>query len=121
MNHGSKTFEVSAPRSRSYKGGFGRLFPDLAPWYPAGVREHELEQYFLEFASRHMVEFPGELPSDLAANADNDVGPFDSDIPSGYVYFGQFVDHDITLDVTPLSSADVDPNRLQNFRTPRLG
>ncbi|MCV3738446.1 hypothetical protein OCK02_19755 [Rhizobium sp. TRM96647] len=121
MDHGSKNFEVNAPRSRSYQGGFGRLFPDLAPWYPIGVPEHRLEEHFLKFASESMVEFPGQSPSVLAAEADpNVVEPFDSDIPSGYVYFGQFVDHDMTLDATPLSSAEVDPNRLHNFRTPRL-
>ncbi len=121
MDHGSKNFEVTAPRSRSYQGGFGRLFPDLAPWSPPGVPEHKLEEHFLKFASEAMVEFPGQSIADLLKAADpNVVEPFDSDIPSGYVYFGQFVDHDMTLDVTPLSSAEVDPNRLHNFRTPRL-
>lgn len=45
---------------------------------------------------------------------------FNQAIPAGYTYFGQFVDHDMTLDVTPLSESDVDPERLHNFRTPRL-
>jgi hypothetical protein len=47
-------------------------------------------------------------------------GGLDAPLPSGYTYFGQFVDHDITLDTTPLSDAELDPNRLHNFRTPRL-
>jgi hypothetical protein len=42
------------------------------------------------------------------------------DIPSGYTYLGQFVDHDITFD--PVSSLDRanDPDALGNFRTPRF-
>jgi hypothetical protein len=44
----------------------------------------------------------------------------DSTIPSGYTYFGQFVDHDITMDTT--SSIDVaqDANTVTNMRTPKL-
>jgi hypothetical protein len=42
------------------------------------------------------------------------------DIPSGYTYLGQFVDHDITFD--PVSSLDRvnDPDALTSFRTPRF-
>jgi len=42
------------------------------------------------------------------------------DIPSGYTYLGQFVDHDITFD--PVSSLDRinDPDALNTFRTPRF-
>ena len=108
MHHGSKNFEIAAPRSRFYKGGFGRLFPDLPPWKPAleSDTQAELEAHMMEVAERLMTDDGG---------ADKD-----SALPSGYVYFGQFVDHDITLDITPLSDAEADPNRLDNFRTPRL-
>ncbi|MGR3277666.1 peroxidase family protein [Acaryochloris marina NIES-2412] len=48
----------------------------------------------------------------------------DSDIPAGYTYLGQFIDHDITLDRTKLpdnvNSAPIDPNEIDNFRTPAL-
>ncbi len=42
------------------------------------------------------------------------------DIPSGYTYLGQFVDHDITFD--PVSNLDRsnDPDALRTFRTPRF-
>ncbi len=42
------------------------------------------------------------------------------DIPSGYTYLGQFVDHDITFD--PVSSLDRlhDPDALTTYRTPRF-
>jgi len=41
-------------------------------------------------------------------------------IPAGFTYLGQFVDHDITLDLTPLSEAQNDPEMTKNFRTPGL-
>ncbi|WP_254634108.1 heme peroxidase family protein [Mesorhizobium sp. GbtcB19] len=41
-------------------------------------------------------------------------------IPSGFTYLGQFVDHDITLDMTPLSRALADPEMVKNFRSPSL-
>ena len=44
---------------------------------------------------------------------------FDSTIPAGYTYFGQFVDHDITFDVS--SSLDAqNANTITNMRTPAL-
>ncbi|MEO7275274.1 MAG: heme peroxidase family protein [Vicinamibacterales bacterium] len=46
--------------------------------------------------------------------------PSDSSIPAGFTYVGQFVDHDITLDVS--SSLDVAGNaeKIHNMRTPVL-
>jgi hypothetical protein len=43
-----------------------------------------------------------------------------TDIPAGFTYLGQFIDHDITFD--PMSKLDRpnDPRTLVNFRTPRL-
>lgn len=41
-------------------------------------------------------------------------------IPAGYTYFGQFIDHDLTLDPTPLSAKDADIAALEDFRTPAL-
>ncbi|HEY4252344.1 MAG TPA: heme peroxidase family protein [Roseomonas sp.] len=41
-------------------------------------------------------------------------------IPAGYTYLGQFIDHDITLDLTALTETDRDPLGEVNFRTPQL-
>lgn len=112
MQHGDKTFDVTAPRSRFYQGGFGRLFPDLKPWKPAGLQSAaDLEAAMMVIAKEQMTEAEAADPADPTGN---------STLPAGYTYFGQFVDHDIALDATPLSEADIDPNRLHNFRTPRL-
>src|SRR5207248_4206049 len=42
------------------------------------------------------------------------------DIPAGYTYVGQFVDHDITFDPTSVLQRRNDPDALVNFRTPRF-
>ena len=36
---------------------------------------------------------------------------------AGYTYFGQFIDHDLTLDLTPLNNASEKIEHTQNFRT----
>lgn len=48
-----------------------------------------------------------------------DVGA-DSTIPAGYTYFGQFVDHDITLDVSSDINNATDATSINNMRTPAL-
>ena len=42
------------------------------------------------------------------------------DVPSFFTYFGQFLDHDMTLDTLPLPTEFVDPNTIPNNRDPRL-
>jgi hypothetical protein len=45
----------------------------------------------------------------------------DSSTAAGYTYFGQFLDHDINFDRTPLAlSGAVDPTTTENNRTPSL-
>jgi hypothetical protein len=38
---------------------------------------------------------------------------------AGFTFIGQFIDHDITLDTTPLNQQQEDPNATVNFRTAR--
>ena len=38
---------------------------------------------------------------------------------AGFTFIGQFIDHDITLDTTPLDQQLADPDATVNFRTPR--
>ena len=41
-------------------------------------------------------------------------------IPAGFTYFGQFVDHDITFDVSSSLDAETDANTINNMRSPAL-
>ncbi len=41
-------------------------------------------------------------------------------MPSGYLYFGQFIDHDLTRDHRSLAEARADAEQTINYRTPRL-
>ena len=79
---------------------FNRLFPQLSPFRP----------------SRQALEELGETMGELQP-----VGIADSLIPSGFTYFGQFVDHDITFDKTEgLPTADLDPAEIIQGRSPSL-
>lgn len=123
MSH-QKSFGASvlAPHSKFYQGPFGRICPNLPGWSPAGD-EAEQDAYFEAFARDNMVELPGSTPTEIAQDQtkiDSLEAQFGSNIPAGYTYFGQFVDHDITHDPTGLAQRQVDPDRILNFRTPRL-
>ena len=54
---------------------------------------------------------PGQDPSDH----DSQDNP---DITGGYTFLGQFIDHDMTRDTTPLNSQKSDPHAVTNFDTP---
>ena len=51
---------------------------------------------------------------------DSDVAFDNETMPAGYIYFGQFVDHDMTLDKTPLTQQKQDPRAMVNFDTPKF-
>jgi hypothetical protein len=84
------------PESRFYEGRFGRLFREL----PA----LELTEAEAAAIAEKMVE--GEEAQD------------NPQIPAGYTYLGQFVDHDITFDPASSLQKRNDPDSLRNFRTP---
>ncbi len=80
---------------------FGRMFPDLPPWDPPG--EGEAKQYLSELAE--------SLYRDGAENPD---------IPAGYTYFGQFINHDVTFDVISSLRSPAQPEQFRSKRTPRF-
>src|SRR6266545_225547 len=67
----------------------------------------------LDALARAMVEPEPKEEEDVSAG-DN------PDIPAGFTYFGQFVDHDLTFDPTSKLQRDNDPDALVDFRTPRF-
>ena len=80
---------------------FGRMFPHLAAAYvPANVLK--------------AIGAPGG-PMDGGAKKART-----KSVPVGHVFFGQFIDHDITLDVSSSFGRVNRPNETPNVRTPTL-
>jgi hypothetical protein len=86
----------------SATGCYTRMFPQLArpPSHPTSKLEKGLEEL-----GRKMT--------------DDDKGE-EGTVTAGYTYLGQFIDHDLTLDITPLELAQPYAERTPNFRTPFL-
>ena len=82
-------------------GLFGRMFPKLKP---LKINDDVL----FDLAEAMLDADPQGTAGDNNA------------VPGGYTYLGQFVDHDVTLDTTPLDQQRVDPLGVENFRSPRL-
>jgi hypothetical protein len=63
---------------------------------------------------------PDELLQQLAAQMGEPTGAAleNPDILSGEVFLGQFIDHDMTLDRTPMPEQELDPKGLVNFDSP---
>jgi hypothetical protein len=78
---------------------FGRMFPDL----PA----------FTVPTAQQLADLAQTMFDPNAAENDN------PGVTSGFTYFGQFVDHDLTLDPVP-SGVAADPTTIENGRTFRL-
>ena len=79
---------------------FGRLF-DLPPLY---LNPHDLIE---------LGKVNG--PMDGKKQADRT-----KSVPVGLIFFGQFVDHDITLDISSSFSSNAEPENTPNTRTPTL-
>jgi heme peroxidase len=92
---------ANVPHSSLPQGKFGRLFGTLTPFEP--------DPDLLEDLGKPK----GEMQEGPKAE-DND------QIPAGFTYFGQFVDHDITFDPMSNITKKNDPDSLHNFRTPRF-
>lgn len=80
-------------------GKFGRMFPGLPGLH--------VEEDALRALADAMMDTGGQ-------SGDN------PNIPAGFTYLGQFIDHDITLDLTSLGEKMRDPRAVKNFRTPSL-
>ena len=85
----------------NHEGRFGRLFRNLNP---SSTPPSELQKIGKE--NGPMDGGKGRNPSVT--------------IPMGFVFLGQFIDHDITLDTTSALDRVNDENATQNFRTPSL-
>jgi hypothetical protein len=94
--------DIAVAVGRSKEGRFGVMFKKLDGFAP-----------------------PDELLGNLAARMGepSSTNPRDLDnplIPAGFTFLGQFIDHDMTLDRTPMPQQSVDPHALTNFDSPRF-
>ena len=104
-HHGASAFYrgINAPQSKYYsRGKFGRLFPSLNAYFPEQGKLMELGRV------------GGIMDRGEGHNGDN------HRIPAGFVFLGQFIDHDITFDPTSSLERQNDPEAITNFRTPLL-
>jgi hypothetical protein len=98
--------DVVAVFGRSREARFGTMFKDLQAFAP--------DDQLLADLAASMVE-ARDVANDIV-----DDGLDNLDMPSGYIYLGQFIDHDMTRDTTPLSQRNADPHALTNFDTPKF-
>lgn len=87
-------------------GRFGRLF--------AGLEGPEFDDDALFAVAETMMKTD---PGQFFNEEDDDENKF---LPAAYTYFGQFVDHDLTLDKTALGESEADPDAVDNFRSAAL-
>jgi len=105
-SHAQHTIQepIFAPVARFHHGRFGRMFRNVPPWDPGGGSEAKNIDIIARLAEDTFK--PGAAPSKR--------------IPAAYTFFGQFADHDITLDTTSSLDRMTDPEHIHNFRTPRF-
>jgi hypothetical protein len=95
--------EIASAAGREAEGRFGLMFKRLPVYAPP-------DEALIALAGR-MADAARPLPGDELDNPT---------IPAGFTFLGQFVDHDMTFDQTPLPAQQVDPYALRNFDTARF-
>ena len=106
------------PHSTYYdRGRFGRLFPTLQAFASdsPSVRDN-----LFELGKPGGIMDANDQPppaNPLAPNPNNRDNP---DQTAGFTFLGQFLDHDMTFDPTSSLERQVDPEAVNNFRTPVL-
>src|SRR5215475_13196004 len=100
--HGSTSRGLTAGNGVS--GEFGRMFPTLPARRPTGLAMAE------EFG------LPGGKMDGGQTNEEQE----NPRMHAGFTYFGQFIDHDLTLEATSMLDRVSDANGLTDFRSPRM-
>ncbi|ELB2918129.1 hypothetical protein AB3A93_000894 [Vibrio parahaemolyticus] len=102
MNHHGINQPRGLNSTTAKEGRFGHLFSSL----PRLISDpNELEEV-------------GKVGGVMDEDTHGSIGS--TTTPLGYVFLGQFIDHDITLDVISSFNKINDPEAIQNFRTPAL-
>jgi hypothetical protein len=127
MRHGSESFFVEGEGLLGTQvGGRGAEAPDVTDAEPAEAGARSALQSTAAPPFRFSRVGPkgtplrGAVVRKLARAMVHDGGGT-GDVPSGYTYLGQFVDHDLTMDRTAVMlGADVTPADLLQGRSPAL-
>lgn len=100
----------------------------LLSWLPPHLLENNRDHFGYMFSARQVrstaldyslnVDRLKRLGQEIGAK-DSSTTP-DSPIPAGYTYLGQFIDHDITLDVSSDLGKRQDATDIPNMRSPAL-
>ncbi|AXK31924.1 heme peroxidase [Streptomyces armeniacus] len=102
--HGSSSRALHSAAGNTVSGSFGRMFPNLPARRPTGLETAK------EFG------LPGGTMDGGATTPEQE----NPKLAAGFTYFGQFIDHDLTLDVMSQLGRTDEPSELTDFRTPRL-
>ncbi|MBD0746063.1 heme peroxidase family protein [Streptomyces sp. CBMA152] len=101
-SHG--TTPCGRPNPNATSGDFGRMFPHLAPRKATG----------LPLALKYGA------PGGIADGGPTSDGQLSQEIPAGFTFLGQFIDHDLTMDILSVLGGRFEPGDITDFRTPRL-
>ncbi len=122
--HGTYPPEIIPPRSRYFdEGRFGRMFGKLPPFASDNpTTRHALLEVGKVGGVMDALEDLTADPVDLIADANLSArNPNNPNLSAGMTFLGQFLDHDMTLDITSSLERQVDPEMIANFRTPSFG
>ena len=92
-------------KDRQAEGRFGVMFKRLPAYAPP-------DDLLVALGGAMMEEQPPAVADEAHLNTS-------PRLFAGFTFLGQFIDHDITLDTTPLDQQQADPDARVNFRTPR--
>lgn len=123
--HGIYPRDVVPPRSTYYDSGkFGRMFRNLPPF---ALDTPNLRKNLLGIGAaggvmdakddRNATAEALVLDPALSQNNPNSTNP---GMTAGMTFLGQFIDHDITLDLNSTLERKADPEKIANFRVPTL-
>jgi hypothetical protein len=93
-----------ATKDRNLEGRFGLMFKKLPAYQPPD--ELLTGTDVLPGLAGSMVE-----PQNASSTETDELSP------AGFTFLGQFIDHDMTFDTTPMPLQQLDPNAITNFRT----
>jgi len=119
----------AAALSKAHQGLHGAKLPLF--WFPFAWRTSACVDkfgYMTPASVRQSSKIPFNATNralldqlgDLMGDAGRETGIADGPIPAGFTYVGQFVDHDITLDVHSTLDTQVDARTINNMRSPTL-